>query len=282
MKNPTRTGYSFGGWYSDSRYQTRVTQIAQGSVGNKTLYAKWTPVTYHISYQLNGGNGVTNPTSYNITSSTITLKNPTRTGYSFGGWYSDSKYQTRVTQIAQGNVGNKTLYAKWTPTKYNIRYVLNGGKAKGNPTSYTITSKSITLKNPTRKGYTFSGWYSDSKYRTKVTKISNGSTGKKTLYAKWTKVTKPSKVNLKSAKNSGKNKLSVSYASVKKASGYQIAYSTSSKFTKSTTKYTSSKTIGKLKKGKTYYVKVRAYRKDSTGAKVYGSYSKVIKVKIKK
>ena len=210
------------------------------------------------------------------------MKNPTRTGYSFGGWYSDSKYQTRVTQIAQGSVGNKTLYAKWTPTKYNIRYVLNGGKAKGNPTSYTITSKSITLKNPTRKGYTFSGWYSDSKYRTKVTKISNGSTGKKTLYAKWTKVTKPSKVNLKSAKNSGKNKLSVSYASVKKASGYQIAYSTSSKFTKSTTKYTSSKTIGKLKKGKTYYVKVRAYRKDSTGAKVYGSYSKVIKVKIKK
>ena len=282
LKNPTRTGYSFGGWYSDSKYQTRVTQIAQGSVGNKTLYAKWTPVTYHISYQLNGGNGAANPTNYNITSSTITLKNPTRTGYSFGGWYSDSRYQTRVTQITQGSVGNKTLYAKWTPTKYNIRYVLNGGKAKGNPTSYSITSKSISLKYPTRKGYTFSGWYSDSKYRTKVTKISSGSTGNKTLYAKWTKVAKPSKVNLKSAKNIGKNKLSVSYASVKKASGYQIAYSTSSKFTKSTTKYTSSKTISKLKKGKTYYVKVRAYRKDSTGAKVYGSYSKVIKVKIKK
>ena len=282
LKNPTSTGYSFGGWYSDSRYQTRVTQITKGSVGNKTLYAKWTPVTYQISYQLNGGNGVANPTRYNITSSTITLKNPTRKGYTFNGWYSDSNYQTKVTQITKGSIGNKTLYAKWTPTNYSIRYVLNGGKAKGNPTSYTITSKSITLKNPTRKGYTFSGWYSDSKYRTKVTKISSGSTGNKTLYAKWTKVAKPSKVNLKSAKNSGKNKLSVSYASVKKASGYQIAYSTSSKFTKSTTKYTSSKTISKLKKGKTYYVKVRAYRKDSTGAKVYGSYSKVIKVKIKK
>ena len=72
---------------------------------------------------------------------------------------------------------------------------------------------------------------------------------------------------------------------VKGAAGYQITYATDSKFKKNKKNVnmtSTSKTINKLKKGKTYYVKVRAYAKDSKGKKVYGSYSKVKKVKIKK
>ena len=187
LKNPTRSGYTFAGWYSDSAYKTKVTQITKGSSGNKTFYAKWTPITYSISYQLNGGkNNSGNPSTYTVATSTITLKTPTRSGYSFVGWYSDSAYKTKVTQIAKGSSGNKTFYAKWTPTKYKITYQLNGGKNNSaNPSTYTITSSAITLKNPTRSGYTFKGWYSDSKYTKKVTSIAKGSTGNRTLYAKW-------------------------------------------------------------------------------------------------
>lgn len=72
--------------------------------------------------------------------------------------------------------------------KYNIKYNLNGGKNnKKNPSFYYNQTKTIKLKKPTKKGYTFKGWYTDKQYRKKVTAIKKGSTGKKTLYAKWQK-----------------------------------------------------------------------------------------------
>ena len=108
---------------------------------------------------------------------------------------------------------------------------------------------------------------------------------KVTVTAKWKKVT-VNAATIKSAKNASSKAITVKYAKVSGAKGYEIAYSTSKKFTKKTTvKVTTTKTskkITKLKKGKTYYVKVRAYKLDSAGSKVYGKYSKALKVKIKK
>lgn len=74
-------------------------------------------------------------------------------------------------------------------------------------------------------------------------------------------------------------------AKVKGAKGYQLTYATNSKFTQAKTSVdmkSTSKTITKMKKGKTYYVKVRAYVKDTKGKNVYGKYSNVKKVKIQK
>ena len=121
----------------------------------------------------------------------VTLKKPTRTGYTFVGWYSDSKCKKKVTGIKKGSTGSKTFYAKWAVKKYKITYQLKGGKNNSkNPAYYYCTSKTITLKNPTRSGYRFMGWYSDSKYKKKVTKIKKGSTGNRKLYAKWKKINK--------------------------------------------------------------------------------------------
>lgn len=165
--------------------------------------------------------------------------------------------------------------------QYQVTYKLNGGKNhKSNPTSYY--GRTVTLKNPTRKGYAFEGWYKDSKYRKRVKTISSGD---HTLYAKWKKV-KIGRGEIKQLKQTSKTKLKVSQKKVSGAKGYQITYSTSKKFTKKTTKHKNasgtSKTLTKLKKGKTYYVKTRAYKKDSAGKKVYGTYSKVRKLKLKK
>lgn len=80
-------------------------------------------------------------------------------------------------------------------------------------------------------------------------------------------------------------KAKVTVQKVDGAAGYQIVYSTDKQFKKNVKKVTisgTSKTLGKLAKGKTYYVKVRAYKKDSTGAKVYGSFSSAKKIKISK
>ena len=204
LYNPTRSGYSFKGWYSDSKYKTRVTSYKKGTKGNKKLYAKWSKNTYRITYKLNGGkNTKSNPSTYSVTSS-ISLKNPSRKGYSFKGWYSDSKYKNKVTSIKK-RTGNLTLYAKWSATSYRITYKLNGGKnTKSNPSAFTINS-TVSLKNPSRKGYSFKGWYSDSRYRTRIKTIKKGTTGNKTLYAKWSKNSYRITYKLNGGKNTKSN-----------------------------------------------------------------------------
>ena len=178
----------------------------------------------------------------------------------------------------------KRQVSKLSQKKYTITYKLNKGKNnRKNPKTYT-SAKKVVLKKPTRKGYAFKGWYTNSNYTKKITSIKKGSKKNYTVYAKWSKIKVKKTTGLKVTNTNGRN-LVVKYSKVSGAKGYQITYATNSKFTKgkkvvNTTKRT--KTIKKLKKGKTYYVRVRAYKKDSTGRKVYGKYSKVKKVKITK
>ena len=115
------------------------------------------------------------------------LPAPTRRGYTFAGWYTAKNGGSR---IVSGSVvrttRNQKLYARWKLVKYKIQYSLGKGtNSRSNPASYTVTSRTIVLKNPVRKGYTFKGWYSDPKFKKKVTKIAAGSTGSRKLYARW-------------------------------------------------------------------------------------------------
>ena len=195
----------------------------------------------------------------------------------------------KVTAVNGGSAtitakaSNGLVYKCNVYVRYKITYYLNGGKNDGkNPSVYY--NQNITLKNPTRKGYSFVGWYSDSACRKKYPKVTTKSKGDIKRYAKWAKISvgkasTPSLTNLK-----GK-KMQVKLRKVAQASGYQITYTTDKRF-KSNVKstYTSAltKTLTGLKTKKTYYVKVRAYKYDSTKAKVYGSYSSVKAISIKK
>lgn len=194
----TRKGYKFSGWYSDSNYKTKVTEIATGSTGNKTLYAQWKKTTYKITYKLNSGkNSSKNPSVYTVTTSTIKLKNPTRTGYRFGGWYTSSKYKTKITEIKKGSTGNKTVYAKWTPNKYTIAFKGNGstsGKMSSMSSRKYGTSYKLTLNTFKKKGYTFVGWNTKAngkgksyKNKASVKNLTSKNGGKITLYAQWKK-----------------------------------------------------------------------------------------------
>ncbi len=174
------------------------------------------------------------------------------------------------------------------PKKYNVTFDVNGGKQLSTKSKVVTNSQKYgTLPMPKRAGYTFSGWYTARTGGSKITADSVANLTKdQTLYAQWKKVTKPAKVKKPKVKNSAKKTMKVTFKKVKGADGYQISYSTSKKFKKGTVKKTTStklsKTIKKLKKGKTYYVKVCAYKKDSTGKKIYGANSTAVKVKIKK
>ena len=188
------------------------------------------------------------------------------------------------TKITVTSAENSSYQASCTVTvPYKITYKLNKGKNNAsNPSTYY--GKKVTLKNPSRKGYAFAGWYTDAKFKKKITSISNSAKSDYILYAKWTKV-KVAKASLTSAKNSKSKQILLKYKKVSGAKGYEISYSTDKKFKKVVTKKNTAKTsytISKLKKGKIYYVRIRAYRMDSTGKKVYGKYSSMKKVKVSK
>ena len=185
LKDPVKPGYTFAGWYKDGEFTDEITEIAQGSTGDITLYAKWELESYTITYELDGGtNAPENPAGYNVETETITLKDPVKTGYTFAGWYSADN--SPVTEITQGSTGDMTLYAKWELVSYTITYELDGGtNASENPASYNVESETITLKDPVKTGYTFAGWYKDGEFTTQVTEITQGTTGNITLYAKW-------------------------------------------------------------------------------------------------
>ncbi|MBR2787049.1 MAG: InlB B-repeat-containing protein, partial [Clostridia bacterium] len=160
LNNPTRAGYTFAGWTGTGLSTiTKIVTIAKGSTGNRSYTANWTPNTYTISYELNGGSDPGNPTKYKVDSADITLKKPTRAGYTFVGWTGSNgeTAQTTVT-IAKGSTGNKNYIANWVAIDYKITYDLNGGTVSGNPNSYNILCDDIILNNPTKDGYTFVGW----------------------------------------------------------------------------------------------------------------------------
>ena len=188
------------------------------------------------------------------------------------------------TKITVTSSENSSYQASCTVTvPYKITYKLNKGKNNAsNPSTYY--GKKVTLKNPSRKGYAFAGWYTDAKFKKKITSISSSAKSDYILYAKWTKV-KVAKASLTSAKNSKSKQILLKYKKVSGAKGYEISYSTDKKFKKAVTKKNTAKTsytISKLKKGKIYYVRIRAYKMDSTGKKVYGKHSSMKKVKVSK
>ena len=126
----------------------------------------------------NYGEGATLPTAGDMT----------REGYTFAGWY-DNEVLTGnpITEISTDETGNRTYWAKWTINQYTITYDLDGGTAEGNPDTYTVETDAFTLKNPTRPGYTFTGWSGTGltgEDNLTVT-IQKGSTGNRSYTAHW-------------------------------------------------------------------------------------------------
>jgi uncharacterized repeat protein (TIGR02543 family) len=189
--DPVRDHYDFGGWYANEKLTgSAVSSIPQGSVGDKTFWAKWTPIAYKITYNLNGGSGAAgNPASYTVESAAITLAAPVRAGYTFGGWYDNAALTgSAVSSIPQKSTGNKSFYAKWVPVTYTITYNLDGGEnAAENPASYTVESGAVTLADPSKIEHSFLGWYTNADLTGEAAaSIPAGSTGNKTFWAKWT------------------------------------------------------------------------------------------------
>ena len=142
---------------------------------------------YTVTYNLDGGtNADGNPEKISTLDGEVTLQNPTKTGYTFLGWYDSDN--NKVEKISGDK--NYTLTANWQVNTYTITYNNMDGatNATSNPTTVTYESGEVTLADPTKTNYEFKGWYSDSELKNKVTEIPAHLISNYTVYAKWEKV----------------------------------------------------------------------------------------------
>lgn len=92
-----------------------------------TLYAIWSNASHKIIYELNGGvNAKANPPSFTYSTKKVTFKNPSRAGYLFAGWYTSMDSETAITNIVCDQTKDVTVYAKWTPIQYSVKFEKNG------------------------------------------------------------------------------------------------------------------------------------------------------------
>ena len=182
--NPTRVGYTFAGWIGTdlSEPQVNVT-IPTGSYGDRTYTATWTANEYTVTYDAAGGT-VSSATQTVTYDSNVEYLIPERSGYAFLGWYENA---TKHENEKWTRTSDLTLVAKWEIANYTISYELaDGTNHADNPTSYTVNDETITIKDPSRTGYTFLGWtYEGQTTPTKDVTIAKGSTGEKTYTANW-------------------------------------------------------------------------------------------------
>ena len=257
--------------------------------------------TYSVEFDGNGAIAGTMTTLTNCESDEIYVL-PTckykRKGFTFAGWNtkkdgSGTSYEdeSKVSNLSNQNNDVVTLYAQWKPISYTIHFDKNGGTGTMKRV-YPKYGRNYRLPANTFKkaGYTFAGWNTrkDGKGTTyknqcNVKNLSSKNGELIRFYAQWKKISlaTPGKPTLG---NYAAGRLTVTCKEVKRADGYLIQYSTNKnmKNAKTVSTTTLKKNIYKLKKGTTYYVRVRAYKVDSAGKKVCGKYSAVQYKKITK
>lgn len=197
-----REGFTFGGWYLDSSYKKKITQITEKTAGNLDLYAKWT-ADVEVIFEANLPEGAYTGSMKNqtvkygtvkaIPGNTFKIKDKSK---AFAGWAvdpdTDAIYQNKEKiNYTEGLIRNNGkweihLYAIWKDT-FTITYYVDGQTYKTDNYSYGKGIPAGEMAVPVEKsGYQFAGWYSDSKWKKKVTSISAKQTGDIELFAKYT------------------------------------------------------------------------------------------------
>ena len=191
---PTKSNYDFGGYYDGDNgtgtqiidasgvWQKNKTDFTDNSstakwiiLNNTTLYAKWTPKTYSITYKdqgnvaYSGSNSSSLPSSYTYGTGIATLTDGVKSGYRFDGWFENSSCTgSAITSISSTATGNKTLYAKWTenPGGTITLSAGTGGQVSTDNSSFGATKSITGVKNTTARniyaransGYSFNKW----------------------------------------------------------------------------------------------------------------------------
>ncbi|MBR3797979.1 MAG: InlB B-repeat-containing protein, partial [Bacteroidales bacterium] len=187
-----RVGYTFNGWFANPSYLgSQVQAISATDYGDKEFWAKWTVNDYKVTLNTNGGtitSGEIDSYIYGVGATLPTAKNFVKTGATFGGWYADEEFSSSlVVSIPVNEIGDKEFWAKWTDIDYTITYNVNEGQFAETPdATYTYGGDTVVLPTPTRDGYEFGGWFTNSSYiGSPVDYVLPVETGNKEFWAKW-------------------------------------------------------------------------------------------------
>ena len=190
LPTPIRTGYAFDGWFTATDGGTQVTASTTVNLsGAQDLYAHWTPHRYAVTFDANGGS--VSPDSKSVMNGETygDLPTPTRTGYTFSGWFTGAvagmPQVTASTTVSLS--GPQTLYAHWTANSYAVTFNANGGTVSQASKSVTQGATYGDLPTPIRNGYKFGGWFDAPDSGTQVTASTTVNlSGNQELFAHWT------------------------------------------------------------------------------------------------
>lgn len=155
---PTKTGYTFIGWYNGNKKITEDTRIEN----NMNLVAKYKINTYELKVNPNGGswNGKETEQKFKLDyNTTKEIENPTKTGYTFVDWTIDSEDAKLKDKIFTIGAGDAKLIANWQINTYRVEFNVNGGNEIYEAINRDYNTELGELPIPTKKGYTFDGWY---------------------------------------------------------------------------------------------------------------------------
>ena len=156
LPTPTKTGYTFDGWYTASTGGNKVTS-PYTPTNNITLYARWTANQYKITFDADGGNVTPSTKQVTYDQKYGELPTPTKTGYTFEGWFMDDSTQITSNDTVK-ITEDKTLKAHWQGATYTLTVNPNGGTWNGSSAQQTVTgtyNATKTIANPTApSGYT--------------------------------------------------------------------------------------------------------------------------------
>ena len=184
LPTPTRSGYSFEGWYTSATGGTKITNSTEVTA-NTTVYAHWKANAYTVSYNVNGGTGsIASQTKTHGTNLTLTTAKPT--GKSF-----TVTYNANGGTVSTSSKTVSQIFTNWNTAANGSGKTYNAGAKYSANESVTLYAQyanpSIgSLPTPTRSGYSFEGWYTSATGGTKITD-STKVTANITIYAHWTK-----------------------------------------------------------------------------------------------
>lgn len=184
--DPTRTGYAFAGWYKETALNNQWAFDTDTVSSDITLWAKWTPVPYSITYNLDGGTvSPANPTGYTAESVAIALNRPAKIGYNFTGWSGTGITGTSMNvTIPAGSTGNRAYIANWIIASYTVSFNSRGGSSVQSQT-IQYNAKVSRPADPTFTGHPFGGWYKDAGYTTLWDFENDRVTADTMLHANW-------------------------------------------------------------------------------------------------
>jgi uncharacterized repeat protein (TIGR02543 family) len=178
---PIRVGHNFDGWYESINFTGTAFEFTTMPAQNITLYAKWNANSYTISFDSNGGSQVAAITQSFGTNINAPVS-PNRQGYELIGWFATSTSETpyEFTTMESENI---LLTARWRINQYTISFESRAGSSVESIT-LDYDSSIVMPTNPTRQGYNFQGWYTNSEL-TNEFNLTRMPANNLVLYAKW-------------------------------------------------------------------------------------------------